>query len=100
VGEQVYAGLRAGHEPGSLGRAYEIGVGTKVYGPASGRRVPWTAVDRWAASHREAGVGFCDPNGAHTLVGLSVQGGWAYILVGPTGQVDKIYLSNHPLTWE
>ncbi len=99
-GENVYARLRAGQTPGAFAREYEIRLGATVYGPVTGLKVPWAAVDRWAATHGEAGVGFCDPSGGYTLVGLSVRKGWAYVLVGPAGQVEKIYLSDHPLTWD
>jgi hypothetical protein len=100
VGEQVYGRLRDGQAPRVLGQAYEVALGAHLYGPATGRGVPWPAVEGWAAAHPEAGVAFCDPRGAYTLVGLSVRGGWAYVLVGPGDEVEKIYLSGHPLTWD
>jgi hypothetical protein len=100
VGEQAYARLRAGQAPGFLGKEYEVSLGTTIYGPATGRSVPWQAVERWAAGHAEAGVGFCDPQGGYTMVGLSLQGGWAYVLVGPAGQLEKVYLADRPLAWD
>jgi hypothetical protein len=100
LAEQVYSRLADGRPAGILAQQYEVGLGESVYGPVTGVPVPWDAVAAWAKAHPEAGVGFCDPNGGYTLVGLSVHGSWAYVLITPDGQIAKIFLSDEPLSWD
>jgi hypothetical protein len=102
--QALVAYARAAEAPASLRGAlwpsFEVGLGPDVYGPPTGRAVPWRAVAAWVSSHPVVGVVGIQDNQGWRFAVLRVRDGWAYLLFAPDGRLAKLYLSTTPEDWD
>jgi hypothetical protein len=85
---------------GRLDPDYEVGLGTDVFGPETGRSVPWSTVSAWAAAHPPVAPDRTRMSQGFQLAEIPVRSGYVYLETAPDSRIVKLYLSATPLSWD